>query len=198
MGRPSKKLARATQEDIIESARAQFLAHGFAGASISEIAKKAKVSKSLLYHHFKDKEDIWKAVKDQIIKESMGDQGTAHDFTTTTLAAFLNDFVPFRFNLYDKNPDLVTLINWQRLETTAEKISGLSTGILKTIEEKIKILQQNGKVKKDISCEIAAYLIISNAANPFLDQAYFLKEEAQKAAYLKIIIKGLQQLLSPQ
>ena len=31
-----------TQNDIVDSARKQFLAHGFAGASISEIAKGGK------------------------------------------------------------------------------------------------------------------------------------------------------------
>ena len=158
----------------------------------------AKVAKSLIYHHFNSKEDIWKAVKEQIIKDSMGAQWQPVILMVTTLELFLNDFVHFRFNLYDKNPDLVTLMNWQRLEKEEEKISGLSQGIINAVEEKIKILQQNGKIRADISWEIATYLITSSAANPFLDQVLFLKEESQKKAYLRVIINGLLQFLAPQ
>lgn len=197
MGRPFKNTVRTTQDDIIESARAYFLAQGFAGTSISEIANSAKVAKSLIYHHFSSKVAIWKAVKEQIIKESIGEEWALRDFDTSTLEGFLNDFVSFRFYLYADNPDLVTLMQWQKLEKSEEAITGLSKGIINVVEEKIKRLQLENKVRQDISSEIVTYIITSSASNPFSDQVSFLKDEIQQQIYLKFIIKSLLQILIP-
>jgi AcrR family transcriptional regulator len=65
----STKLAEApTPEDsakrrqIIEGARAQFLAQGFDGASMGEIARAAGVSKGTLYVYFNSKEHLFEAI----------------------------------------------------------------------------------------------------------------------------------------
>ena len=52
-----------TKEIILEAALAVFIEKGFAGASISQIAKAAKINQSLIYHHFASKEDLWVCVK---------------------------------------------------------------------------------------------------------------------------------------
>ncbi len=43
---------------IVEQAAALFAAHGFNGASVSDIAERCKTSKSLIYHYYESKEDI--------------------------------------------------------------------------------------------------------------------------------------------
>ena len=43
---------------IVEKAAALFAAHGFNGASVSDIAERCKTSKSLIYHYYESKEDI--------------------------------------------------------------------------------------------------------------------------------------------
>jgi len=52
--------AKATQ--ILEGARDAFLEHGFDGASMGEITRRAGVSKGTIYAHFKDKTDLFLAV----------------------------------------------------------------------------------------------------------------------------------------
>ncbi|HMJ97699.1 MAG TPA: helix-turn-helix domain-containing protein, partial [Reyranella sp.] len=47
---------------IIDGARAMFLAQGFDGASMGEIARKAGVSKGTLYVYFDSKEDLFQVV----------------------------------------------------------------------------------------------------------------------------------------
>jgi AcrR family transcriptional regulator len=47
---------------ILREARALFTAHGFASVSMQQIADAAAVNKATLYHHFRDKEDLFLAV----------------------------------------------------------------------------------------------------------------------------------------
>ncbi len=47
---------------VLEGARAVFLARGFEGASVDEIARNAGISKATLYRHFPDKETLFQAV----------------------------------------------------------------------------------------------------------------------------------------
>lgn len=46
------------REAIVEVAAALFASHGFAGASVADIAQRGKISKSLIYHYYQSKEDI--------------------------------------------------------------------------------------------------------------------------------------------
>jgi AcrR family transcriptional regulator len=52
----------AKQRQIMEGAREVFLAQGFDGASMGEIARKARVSKGTLYVYFDSKEQLFEAV----------------------------------------------------------------------------------------------------------------------------------------
>jgi AcrR family transcriptional regulator len=52
----------AKRRQIIEGARALFLAHGFDAASMGEIARQAGVSKGTLYVYFASKEHLFEAI----------------------------------------------------------------------------------------------------------------------------------------
>ena len=55
----------AKRRQIIEGARAVFLAQGFDAASMSDIARKAGVSKGTLYVYFKSKEELFEAITEE-------------------------------------------------------------------------------------------------------------------------------------
>lgn len=50
------------RERILREARALFTAQGFAAVSMQQIADAAAVNKATLYHHFRDKEDLFVSV----------------------------------------------------------------------------------------------------------------------------------------
>jgi AcrR family transcriptional regulator len=52
----------AKRRQIVEGARAVFLARGFDAASMADIAKAAGVSKGTLYVYFKDKDELFAAI----------------------------------------------------------------------------------------------------------------------------------------
>ncbi len=54
---------------LLAAARQVFVAHGYYGASMDEIAEKAQVSKPVLYQHFPSKRDLYLALLDQQVTE---------------------------------------------------------------------------------------------------------------------------------
>jgi AcrR family transcriptional regulator len=62
IGRPPKELAGQVEERILDAAREVFLARGFEGASIEEIADTARAGKPTIYARFANKEALFAAV----------------------------------------------------------------------------------------------------------------------------------------
>lgn len=64
------KIRAEKKERILNAALQLFALSGFDGTSISNIAKKAHVSKGLIYNYFESKEEILKGIIDQGMQES--------------------------------------------------------------------------------------------------------------------------------
>jgi AcrR family transcriptional regulator len=61
--------AEATRRGLLEAARELFAAEGYVDVSIEEICRRARVTKGALYHHFRDKRDLFSAVFAQVEQE---------------------------------------------------------------------------------------------------------------------------------
>ena len=58
--------AEATRRGLIAAARKLFGKQGYAGTSVDEVVRAAGVTKGALYHHFRDKDDLFRAVVEQV------------------------------------------------------------------------------------------------------------------------------------
>ena len=61
--------AQATRQSILKVARAVFTERGYADAATDEIAEKAGVTRGALYHHFRDKKDVFALVYEILQRE---------------------------------------------------------------------------------------------------------------------------------
>jgi len=57
-----EEYAEATYEALLDSAAACFLEAGYAATSLDAVAKRARVTKGAIYHHFASKRDLFLAV----------------------------------------------------------------------------------------------------------------------------------------
>ncbi len=66
MVRKTKEDAELTRQRIIDAAREVFLARGVSKSSLEHIASKADVTRGAVYWHFKDKTEIFHALRNQV------------------------------------------------------------------------------------------------------------------------------------
>jgi AcrR family transcriptional regulator len=86
------------RRQIVEGARAMFLAHGFDAASMSDIARAAGVSKGTLYVYFDNKEELFEAiVQEECLAHAEGvfDLDPADHDVVNALARFGTAYVEF-------------------------------------------------------------------------------------------------------
>lgn len=77
-------------EKLLDAAKAAFLTHGYAAASMDQVARLAQASKTTLYTRFPSKESLFIAVvRRECAQRGMG--FAAHDFDHLPLAAALRD-----------------------------------------------------------------------------------------------------------
>lgn len=67
----SERTAR-TRARLIGAARELFAERGYAGVGTDEVVKRARVTRGALYHHFREKEDLFRAVH-ELVEEDLSD-----------------------------------------------------------------------------------------------------------------------------
>lgn len=186
-----------TKDDILDAALTTFLEKGYAGASISQIAKMAQVNQSLIYHHFESKEDLWNCVKKYCVDEAIkSDHLIRHD----TLENFVHDLVDARFSVYMKD-SMRMLVHWQALEPDTSQFYGqrLTPHPLFDISDHIKALQENNLVQNDQDYQVLSGIVFGLASYAFFDfaNAFNLSQE-QRASYKKLVCEILIKTLAPK
>jgi AcrR family transcriptional regulator len=68
----NEEIRKKTRQRIIDAAFKKFAQEGYSRTSVSAVAKKAGISKGLIYHYFESKEAILGAIFDQLV--DVGDE----------------------------------------------------------------------------------------------------------------------------
>ncbi|WP_329213868.1 TetR/AcrR family transcriptional regulator [Streptomyces sp. NBC_01485] len=104
----------ARRADIVRAARDSFAEHGYAGASLRDIAKRAGITHAGLLHHFQNKDELLTAVlahrDDEEWERSFGEvegQGSPQRYLAETLRQ------------HQKTPELMRL--WAELAASASR-----------------------------------------------------------------------------
>jgi TetR/AcrR family acrAB operon transcriptional repressor len=66
MVRKTKEDAELTRKEIVNAARAVFLARGVSKSTLEHIASQANVTRGAVYWHFKNKAEIFHAIREQV------------------------------------------------------------------------------------------------------------------------------------
>jgi TetR/AcrR family transcriptional regulator len=141
--------ALATKTAIIDAAEELFVKKGFAATSISEVASKAKVTKSLIHHHFGSKEALWQAVEAKYHDRMESYlRRVVEEAESSWRTEFFEKSIPDYFEHIEQNRTIFHLDIWLKAEQR-EHVSFAQPQIQQIIE-RIKRAQEDGDLRSDI------------------------------------------------
>jgi AcrR family transcriptional regulator len=117
--------AEATRGALLRAARELFAERGYAAVGTEQIVERAGVTRGALYHHFRDKQDLFRAVHEwlerelmEAIGERMGQETDPYQLLVTGLRAFLDactDPELIRISLLDA-PSVLGWEEWRAID----------------------------------------------------------------------------------
>jgi AcrR family transcriptional regulator len=124
-GRTKAEQAEATRAKLLRVARDLFAKRGYAAVGTEEIVRRAKVTRGALYHHFRDKKDLFRAVHEQFereLVESLGERISgiqdARELLATGVRSFLDactDPALAQISLIDA-PSVLGWAEWREID----------------------------------------------------------------------------------
>jgi len=162
------------QERILDAARQLFLAKGYNGSNLRDIAREAKVSMGGIYHHFGSKEEIYLALLNQ--------SGTAPDalqrigklFSDPSFPSNLADIGMAVFEVAREHQDYFKLLYIDVLEFQGKNVSHIIGGFRKGFNQLgVGLLRpriDRGELSQDVRSEIMMRVM-------FDTYIYFILEE---------------------
>jgi TetR/AcrR family fatty acid metabolism transcriptional regulator len=157
-----KRLRSEKRELILESAIAVFARMGYHGARVSDIAQEAGIAYGLVYHYFKNKEEILRTIFEERWSGFLeGLEGIAD--SAGTVENKLVSVAALMLNAYRLRPEWVKVLvlEIQRSSRFAEPSQQRAIGgLVHVITRLVREGQANGELRRDVDPEVAAYLFI--------------------------------------
>lgn len=187
-----------TRKKILSAAQDLFAKKGFAAASISMIADKARINQSLIYHHFGNKEGLWKAIKSEFSKEMVGENNDL-EADISDLNTFIQVIVISRLERYLDNPELVRIMGWQKMEKSRDQLAGGAPASPDRWKKTIEALQRKKEITSSLSSELIILLIVSLTSGAVSeDYEKVLQEPKARKKYISLMTDLLKQALVPK
>lgn len=111
---PATRNPERSRERILAAAFKEFAAHGFAGARVDRIARRAGINKRMLYHYFGDKEGLFREVLRRKMAQRQAWGVATPDDPTESL--------PFWFDNSCQDVDWIRLLEWEALQFVEQRL----------------------------------------------------------------------------
>ena len=183
----------STRDRIIDAARAEFSAHGIAGARIERIAKAARTSKERLYAYFRSKEALYQFIA--------GEDLAAVAEATRLDPADLPGYAGRVHDYFTSHPDRYRLMSWGRLELAGSPANDATRETVRRKTDQLRQAQHAGLL--DPAWDPVDILVLVNqiamawAAQPdLLDEAARARDPSP-AARRAAVVAAVRRLFPP-
>jgi TetR/AcrR family transcriptional regulator, fatty acid metabolism regulator protein len=198
--RPTRRSAR-TRERIIEAATEVFARRGVHGTRVADIAERAGIAYGLVYHHFRNKEEILSA----IFAERWAQYVAYLEELARTPAPFrerMRRLIHFWVETYRHDNDLMTVMINEITRSYEFLESHDITAVLVAFDPIERIIVEgraNGEVRADLDARLATYVVLGMAE--MVLTGYVIgtlpREDAQAYAHdeeqlLSLLIEGMR------
>jgi TetR/AcrR family transcriptional regulator len=168
----TKKSCSSGELAILEAAEILFAQKGFDAVSMSAIANLANTSKPNIYHHFKNKNDLYMAVMKTAVRRSSALLDTL-EHAPGTFKQHLTEFAAGQLNnilKHDRSTQLMLRETLYEGSQYGQEIARLAIGeVFNRLVAMVRHGQQENEFRKEIDPSLAAFMIVS--ANMFFFQA---------------------------
>ena len=166
-----KRHPESTKNAILDAAEQLFLSQGFAETSTSEVASLAGVNKSLIHHHFGNKEGLWDETKRRIF-------ATYHDHQKDLLdhsegdAELLRVSMISYFQFLAERPEFGRMMCMMYLQGDSS-CEDLADELIQAGVEKIRRAQKDGFLREDLNPIFILISFLSLVEHWFLSKQHF-------------------------
>jgi len=194
----------STRDNILEAAEQIFVISGFSGSSMKRIAEKAAVAKSLLYHYFASKQELWdEVIKRRISNASLPDRmiELVSSIASGGLDVFRNEknYTAY-FEFLKDNPQFVRMLAWLNAEQSLWICP--PPEVRSEVIKKLKELQDKGIFRSDIDPRMFVVCFMAICEMWFISRnrisAWFgedMREDEMSKEYIdsvaKILLEGM-------
>ena len=166
--------ATATAERILKSAITEFAAHGYAGARIDAIARRADANIRMLYHYFGSKNALYVKVLEAVFDDMRLQEQRLNLHDEAPLPAMIRLF-DFTYDHFASNPLYIRILTSENLLgakylSRSARVSALSSPLLSAMRDVLRRGETEGVFRKNIdplqlyvSMVAMSYFHISNA-----------------------------------
>jgi len=167
-GSRQRRQPAVTRLRILNAATAEFSAKGLAGARVDEIARRASVSKRMLYHYFGNKEALWLAVLEQAYLHIRSEE-RALDVVRLSPVEGMRRLIQFTIQYDSAHPEFISLLVGENLQHArylrrSKKVQEVHTSLLDVIRDLLERGRRSGVFRSGVD---AAELYITIAALGF-------------------------------
>jgi AcrR family transcriptional regulator len=187
----SEQMKAESRKTILNASLKLFAKKGFSATTTDEIARKAKVSKGLIFSHFSSKEDLLFSMIDENIERwlpTLDDSGDSRSPKEKLLS-----LIESMLNLLKTEPDLIRLSLRLNLDEAYRKIiekrgKALMERFLGRVR---KLFKQLGSKNPDLDCYLFMFLFDGISANYTVAPDLF-PIELIKEHFLKVMFTYLE------
>jgi len=139
---PQQRDRDRTSGTILSTATALFLQYGYDAVSLSLIAKRAGVTKSLLHHYYGDKQGLWKAVKDASVASYAEQQRTLFSANPDNPSKDIASSIAAYFTFLQEHPEVARMFALESFESdykpsaTEQELQAQGIAFIRSLQEK--------------------------------------------------------------
>jgi AcrR family transcriptional regulator len=181
-----------TEKDILKKAKNLFGDYGYFGVSMSDIAKKLKITKAALYYYFKSKREIYENVIKDVFKNLANEISKAFNEKSSTkkVEKMIKNYVLFGIREKNYLKTLVFKIKDKKIEKIIQKAN-------EELKEKMEIVLKEFLEKSKIETENLEETIsfLKEIINGKILEYHFSKKKLNAEDITKEIMDYLNQKL---
>lgn len=152
---PGQRDPERTRRAILDAATEEFVAKGFAGASVNEIAERANVNKRMLYHYFGKKDKLYIAVLERVYTSLRTEQVQQLKLSDLPPAEAIRKLILFTWEYYLSHPEFLSLMMTENMlkgkyALRSEHIRGANAPFLNLMKSILERGQREGVFKHNV------------------------------------------------